>query len=530
MNLLLTFVVFTSNILGSFNDPFEFEGNYGPESEPIRQKVFELVVSKEALAQNLTDDQVKRLINSENASEEEIHKYKNSLIDHGVQEDFQHGPLLSELVTPELIAELILKQKKLQSVDFTQVDLENFLYFLDLYGNQRMFYFFRNSPSELLSLDKSLKDHASREGKEFDLPILSSTKLLNGQDGYELKKELLNALFTQEALSLAKSEKVVRNSLTKLDPDFLKKFFGSNAETRDLQIFCSPAGQLFFYWLYQSLNLHLVSEENGMIDSINQVKSTFVHTLGNPNIRAKAFKEKLLAANAGVVFTQESDTFVPKSLNEDGLFLSVEKQNPKDGSYVFLRSDLWERDYEVISIEDYEGFSKGRLNVILATSIQDGTKFLLASAHGNSTKPEDGRLQISLIMEKYLDLVQSLPDLQLIIGIDANTKTEEDVKLLRQHLDALGLIATDIGPTTVKRRMVTVQHAKAGRYAVDEEDYLITLKPEKGGRFQLTNVTVGFSNELPDTSVALPNRDNQSDHYAIGATLTDVYNTTSPRR
>jgi hypothetical protein len=67
--------------------------------------------------------------------------------------------------------------------------------------------------------------------------------------------------------------------------------------------------------------------------------------------------------------------------------------------------------------------------------------------------------------------------------------------------------------------MVTVQHSKAGRFAVDEEDYLITLKPENGGTFVLSDQTVGFSDQKPDTTEPLPNINNPSDHYPVGATL-----------
>ena len=68
MNPLCCLVVFTSNILGSFNDPFEFEGDYGEEMNSVRKDVFELVVSKEALARNLTDSQIKELIQKETLS------------------------------------------------------------------------------------------------------------------------------------------------------------------------------------------------------------------------------------------------------------------------------------------------------------------------------------------------------------------------------------------------------------------------------------------------------------------------------
>ncbi len=109
--------------------------------------------------------------------------------------------------------------------------------------------------------------------------------------------------------------------------------------------------------------------------------------------------------------------------------------------------------------------------------------------------------------------------LQLLIGIDANTKNEEDILALRKHLDSLGLVGTDVGPTTIKRRMVTAQHSKVGKFAVDEEDYLITLKPENGGRFTFEEQTVGFKSERADVSIPLPNVENPSDHYPVGAKL-----------
>ena len=182
---------------------------------------------------------------------------------------------------------------------------------------------------------------------------------------------------------------------------------------------------------------------------------------------------------------------------------------------------MWEADYQVLSIEGYDGYGKGRLNVILATNKQTGGKFVLASAHGNSTRAEDGRLQIRLIKEKFDQLLQQPENagLQLLIGIDANTKTEDDVFALRDHLETLGLLGTSVGPTTIKQRMVTVQHSKAGRFAIDEEDYLIILKPENGGTFLLTQPTVGFSEEKPDINIPLPNVNTPSDHYPVGATL-----------
>lgn len=58
----LLLIVYTANILSSFNDPFEFEGDYGPEINPIRQKVFEQVIPQEAFAKHLTDSEIMHLI------------------------------------------------------------------------------------------------------------------------------------------------------------------------------------------------------------------------------------------------------------------------------------------------------------------------------------------------------------------------------------------------------------------------------------------------------------------------------------
>jgi len=517
VNLLSSIVIHTANILGIFTDPFEFEGDYGQEVNPTRQEVFELVVSHEALTKNLSDLQVRYLMEEGNASQLEVNEYRNFLVLQAIHEEKEYGPTLSELITPELIEEIKNKQIELRDSGFTDSDFENILYFIENYKDQKVFRFLRNNPSELLSLDKTLRDKAARQGKVFDLPILGSIKSLEGKNTLELKRNLINAVFTKETLALTKPQDPIKQSLNKLNKDYLKEFFGETASNRDLETFSSPSGQVFFYWMYQALNLHLISIHPEMIEQVNKVKHVFAQTLGNPVARTNSLRDKLIASNSGVLFTQESDALVPQTLINDTLFLSVNRQNSQDGTFILLRGDLWEPDYEIISIEGYEGFKTGRMNVILAKRKGSGQQFLLASCHGHSTKSEDGRQQISLIMEKFHQLSDG--NLQLLIGIDANTKTEEDVKLFREHLDILGLTSTQVGPTTVKKRMVTAQHAKAGRFAIDEEDYLITLKLENGGQLQFSHVTVGFKEENVDTNKPLPNIDNPSDHYPVGASM-----------
>lgn len=518
MNLLLSIVIHTANILGIFTDPFEFEGDYGPEVNPIRQRVFELVVSKESLSKNLSNSEIRELIKENDFSEQDIRDYRDFLVTQAIKEEKEYGPTLSQLITPELIEEIKQKQAELQNSGFSDADLKNIIHFIDQYKDQKIFRFLRNNPSEILSLDKILRDNAARKGKTFDLPLLGSTRTLEGQNSFDLKKNLIAAVFTQETFDLTKPQDSIKQSLKKLNKGFLKRFLGDAAINQDLEAFCSPAGQVFFYWMYQALNLHLISTDPAMIDQVNRVKELFARSLGDPEARANVFKEKLIASDSGVLFTQESDVLIPQTLINDGLFLPVGRQNPQDGTFILLRSDLWEPDYDIIAIEDYEGSKTGRMNVILATQKGSGQKFLLASCHGHSTRPEDGRLQISLIMDKFHQL--SNGDHQLLIGIDANTKTEEDVKTFREHLDRLGLVGTDVGPTTVKKRMVTAQHSKAGKFAIDEEDYLITLKPENGGLLQFSHLTIGFKEEHADINKPLPNMDNPSDHYPVGATMT----------
>lgn len=413
MNLLLTIVVHTANILGSFDDPFEFAGDYGPSMNETRSQVFERVLYPP-----------------------------------------KETPLL-EIIPPELVEELLLK---LESLDIPYEEQEEFVKFI--FENQEI-------KSDYLSFDKL--------AKEQKLPILTSTIPFDTQDAYELKLNLLEEIFTPENRALARSIK-----------------------------------PLFYYWVYQCKHIHLIAKDPSLIEKVNTVKAQFAKGLGNPMQRALKFREKIILAETSVLFTQECDK-ITRDLLTDRFFHSVDRQNNQDGTLIFLKSTEWEKNYEVLSFPSYPGFAKGKLNAIVAKTL-NGELFLLASCHGNSTKPEDGRHQISLVVEKYEELLLKYPDLQLIIGIDANTKSEAQVEDLQKLLESYSLISTRVGPTTIKQRMITAQLEKSGRYAIDEEDFLITKKP---GIF--INTTVGFTFDPPNTSIPLPNINNLSDHYPIGA-------------
>jgi len=441
-NFFVSIIVFTANILGSFQDPFEFEGDYGPEMNPTREKVFELVIPK--VEPNIT---------------------------------------FSELIPPELLEE---------------IEDPSIRAFLDENQDENAFHFLKDCPKDLLRLDKILRDRASAAGQLLQLSILSSAYPLKGSTHVELKNNLKDQLFKDEILAL-------------IEP--------VDVSDKRYKVFQSSKGQVSFYWLYQSLNLHLVSQDPQLINEINKTKEVFLKTIGDPQKRAATFRENFLAADTAVLFTQECEQLIAETLTQNGPFLLPEGQNPKDGCFVFLRKGVWDEAVKVIALENYQGYQNGKVNLLLATLKSKGQKFLLASAHGNSTNPADGRLQISLIIQKFEELSLQYPDLQLLIGIDANTKSEGDVEDFRRHLYKLGLVATQVGPTTVKKRMITVQHGKSGRSAIDQEDYLITFKAEKGGKFEFSNPTVGFKSGPVDQNQALPNLENLSDHYPVGATL-----------
>jgi len=399
MNVILGLVVHTANLLGSFNDPFEFAGDYGSSINPIREKVFEQVVSKETYAKNMGQSQ--------------------EVIQKATELDKEHGPLLCEVATPEFLNLLKERQKEL---GFSDKDFEKINSFINTYGKIKAFYFLRNSPEVFLKLDKAFRDQAARVGKSVEFPILSSTTPILGSNLFEWKKALFVSLFTKDSLLLTERQESIQISLKKLP----STFFRINSKYEDLDAFTSPVGQVFFYWLYQSLNLHLVQD---YIEEINQVKTDFAKGLGNPNVRAEAFRNKLIDADTAVLFTQEADQIVSYTLTKDGLFHQIDKQNPADGTLVFLKGNAWEPDYQVIALENYEGFFKGKINLILAKNKLFDRYFLLASAHGNSSNAEDGRKQLQIIKEKY-DVLKTFPEfkeLQLVIGTDENTKNEKEV-------------------------------------------------------------------------------------------------------
>jgi hypothetical protein len=399
MHFLLLSAIYTANILRSFSDPFEFEGDYGAEMNPLREQVFECIVPSE-----------------------------------------EPSITLAELVPPSLLVEAP----------------EEVLAFVEIHGDEPAYPLLHSMPSRLLYWSE----------KEEHFPFLGSLTPLKSHDGEVLKEKLWEVVFSHSD---------------------------------------RPATELFIYWAYHALNLQLIAEE-GLVDEVNLVKERFGQTLGDAQRRAEIFREKLIAADVTLLFTQECDELTTRELTRDGLYHPVSGQAEGDGTYVFLRADDWLAEYELVSIEG--DFRAGTVNAVLATD-RHGERFLLASAHGHSTNAADGRAKIAQIVEVF----RGLENVHLVIGTDANTKGEKDERLFREELERLGLVATDVGPTTVKRRVVTVQHSKAGKLCHDQEDYLIV---ERDGAVNLSGAHAGFGQHQVETDRLLPDLDNLSDHYPVG--------------
>ncbi len=71
-------------------------------------------------------------------------------------------------------------------------------------------------------------------------------QVLEGKDSTELKRALLDRIFTHETFAAVKSEDALRQGIARLDAAFLEKYLGAGAETSELQIFCTPTGQCSF--------------------------------------------------------------------------------------------------------------------------------------------------------------------------------------------------------------------------------------------------------------------------------------------
>lgn len=509
MNTITCFLVITFNVLSGFVNPFEFDGCYSDRIDPLRKKIFEKLMLEETVVKNLTDEELDKKAKQEKIPLDAIEDFHKKLITEAKKNDLERGPTLEELLPEKLLTVLQEKLKEVAVSEKTWKDLQNFY---EKHKQKKIFSFIKHSPEKFLSIEKRLPNIAS-------LPIVGSLALLPEKEYTALSQNLLDQLITKKQLSSLNFCKELQKSLNRYSETDLKSFLGEDASLSDLELFTTPIGELIYYWIYESLHLYLITDTPSLLQDVNLVKEHFAKHLADPTFRTQSIKEDLLNKHPALLFLQECDRYLLEALTNDSFFLPIQDQNMKDGTLVLLEKDQWEEDYQVIPVEEYKGYKEGKVNIVLAKQKSSSIPFLLASCHGASLDPSDGRKQISIIMKKYRSFQKNNPHLQLIIGIDANTKSQKEVEALYEHLDSLHLVCTKVGATTIKRRMITTEQEKAGIYIQDQEEYLITLGNQADRLAMLSKPFLRFDNKEEGF---LPNPSNLSDHYPVGAYMIPV--------
>lgn len=522
-------VAVTQNVLGIFNDPFEFAGDYGNVSNETRSNVFDLLISHQAPLRHASETDINRyLLDNDITFQQDdlLETRKEMCLAHAFKKDQAHGPTFGEFITEAMKASLLQKAEALGKIG----EAQNILAFVDRHANTRPFALFRNNPPALLSLDKSLRDAAAAKGEPFNLPIIQSMGQLT-----DSPQPLIDQLFTSEVLELTKKDEAISKTYASLSSPYALSNYLPDADDNDLALFKTQFGQLTYFWMYQQFNCHLVSAA-GLLDATNALKEEFSQELGSSKARANELRHQLDAIDADVLFTQEADQATVEALTsdyqEDG-FHRID-QNPNghdqwkgDGTYVFLRSRAWavKKVYSADEIKSSYPLHEerlGRINAVVAQHLKTGKCFFLASAHSKDGKSAaDSLNQIKAIQDLYQRAVSDAPDsgMQLLIGMDANTKKRQEVAAFRARLNELNLVATNQGATTVKQRMVTTQDGKACQKVSDEEDFLIlNSSGDLESKLEFTQVQVGLEREKEEGET-LPNITHRSDHYGVKALI-----------
>lgn len=510
-------VVFTANVLGIFSDPFEFDGDYGEFINGVKREVEGLIIGK-ALQE---------------PSEEEI------------AEDLQYGPTLEELL-PCSLRKFLLDTCSNRGFDRKKV--KAILTELQTHKPEKLFYFLKHCPPSLLNVDKIFRLAAKEANKPFPMPIINSSVPIVGKTSLDQKKHLADVLFTLDNLQLAKNidkelETELENSEVPLlvakttaavVPEEIEEEAGPEAEAGPelrvheavdpdfVRLFSSKEGQLIFYFLYQSMNIHLVSH---MMDRVNQAKVEFAKKLGDPQKRAQFFAEKFAAENADVVFAQECDRYLPQEMAKLGYFSTERKPvpdkedpanikwelNSKDGSVIFLNS----KTFKGASIHPYdeEEDPKHKTTVITADFFDAQRPVVLASCHVS----DGNNLKIFSILNRVTEIYQKDKDAgAVVIGLDANPQSKEQESDIRERLKEKGLKTIKVGNTEVKRRKITLLHKKINLLFRREKNMIIA---DAQTNFDMKNGTVGFKKPPLDSDMLLPHEQIPSDQAPVGVKI-----------
>ncbi|MFI0435544.1 MAG: hypothetical protein ACH350_07460 [Parachlamydiaceae bacterium] len=482
--------VMTLNVLNDPSDCLEFRSNLG--SQKIDQQ----------------KDRITALLIPQQFYLEKAGCTDQLSIDSAKIQDRMKGPTVAELFNPTVMA---VMSQALDKAGCETSEWDTIEEFVKECKDMHLFHFVKTYSGKILGLEQSIM----KAGIFETLPTVNSTVLLDEKATDEqLRLDLTEKLFNQNVFDAIK----LNDSFKKIEASIKNTFDGPSPSVESLKALAqTKSGVIFLYCLYQSINLSLV-KNNGKIKDLNEIKTSFKNQISNSETREKWLLNQLSDREIQVLFTQEATNLSKKVKDR---FHDLKTQNPGDGTCVWLEKATWQTDYEVIAPKKDDG----KINMVIATHARSKRPYLLASLHGHSSNKENGRELIKQVVTEFNEQKKSHPNLKLIIGTDANTKTPDDIAELDQVLNDLGLQRTEVGLTTIKCRLVTTQVDKCLKEIAGQGDFVITEKKAKllnvGKGSQTGFWKTGFGLFFRPSSIddSLPNAKNPADHYPVYATV-----------
>lgn len=463
-----------------------------------------------------------------------------------IARDRNKGPSIRELTDGcndiSSIRELLVDAGDLDA-DGTALKISNFIQACG--EDARLFLWFKTYSAKILGAEKPFLD---AENSSFaTLPTVHSSVQLENAGFEQLQRNLKEALFNPKFLNAIKekhladfSGSVAKNSLRDCEYQFNSENI-EHIESSLTELMNTKGGMIFLYYLYHSISLHLIVSSEA-IGELNEVKKIYFEQIGDPQKREEWLHNLVNYHKADALLLQEGID-LPQSIREK--FLDIGEQHSKDGTLVLLDKHIWSHVQTIrLTQEDVEPFisskddndadkkkyikkvvEDGVLNIVIAQREGTDQLYCFASAHANSSYPQNGLDLIAIIYSVWekakLDFQQNI---ELAIGIDANTKKEKEVNSLLNDVRTKGLEITNVGITTRKERAVAVQINKIGDQILAPNDYLIHspgLKKLGQGK-EFKSFTAGSGQE--DNIGNQPSPENPSDHLPIWVKLASQKN------
>lgn len=369
-------------------------------------------------------------------------------------------------------------------------------------------------------------------------PVMETVEV-DGQQVTRQKMELKTRVIMKENKSSNKfgPEKVKEIIRKQIELSLLTDGSGAPVDPTELDFFSSPCGQLVLFWLSNATDLVMANETVTMTE-VNDGKKE-LKKLMDPKKAAAKFAKDLAAQDVGVLMTQEcSETFLKaltrKATIFERIFGTYKRFVPaaakgtgatsEPQTNIFLRPDMWEswqtvehRHFDTDKTKNY------KFGLVLAFAKKTLDPFLFASIHGDAGtgKSMDAREKIVEAVEQFLYYRENgYPDLELILGMDSNSKTDEDNLLLNEILSGYGLFATDCGVTNSKTRGHTAQMEKGGKVVKTPGDGFVT-SPMR--HYRVSKTYLGGKHERIAKDLDLPNRVYSSDHLPVRIVVDNVW-------